>query len=66
MDRRSTRRLKLDKRLVHRRGWITPEELERELAALPDVSSKIAEPEPEPPASEDDEGPAEPEPQASP
>ncbi len=46
MDRRSTSKLKLDKRLIRRRGWISKEELERELAALPDVSAKIAEPEP--------------------
>jgi hypothetical protein len=42
MDRESTRRLRLDRRLVRRRGWLSEEELERELAALPDVSHKIA------------------------
>lgn len=36
------RKLRLDRRLVDRRGWIDPKELERELAALPDVSAKIA------------------------
>lgn len=39
--------LRLDRRAVRRRGWISPEELSRELASLPDVASKIAEPEPE-------------------
>jgi len=47
MDRRSTARLKLDRRLIRRRGWISKEELERELADLPDVSTKIADPEPQ-------------------
>ena len=42
MDRESTRRLRLDRRLIRRRGWLSEEELERELAALPDVSHKIA------------------------
>ena len=36
------RKLRLDRRLVDRRGWIAPQDLERELAALPDVSSKVA------------------------
>jgi hypothetical protein len=36
----STRNLRLDKRLLRRRGWLAPEELERELAALPDVADK--------------------------
>lgn len=36
------RKLRLDRRLTDRRGWIDPKELERELAALPDVSAKIA------------------------
>jgi hypothetical protein len=47
MDHRSTQKLKLDRRLIRRRGWISQEELERELAALPDVSAKIAELEPQ-------------------
>ena len=49
MDRRSTQQLKLDRRLIRRRGWISKEELERELTALPDVSDKLADPEPEEP-----------------
>jgi hypothetical protein len=35
-----SRKLKLDRRLLRRRGWIDPEELEKELADLPDVSHK--------------------------
>lgn len=56
MDRRSTQKLKLDKRLIRRRGWIDREELDKELEALPDVSHKIAVPEPEP-----EPGPGDPE-----
>jgi hypothetical protein len=36
------RKLRLDRRLLNRRGWISREELERALAELPDVSDKIA------------------------
>jgi hypothetical protein len=36
------RKLRLDRRMVDRRGWIAPKELERELAGLPDVAAKIA------------------------
>ena len=42
MERESTQRLRLDRRLMRRRGWLSEEELQRELAALPDVSHKIA------------------------
>ena len=42
MDRESKERLRLDRRLIRRRGHLTPEELARELAALPDVASKAA------------------------
>lgn len=41
MDNESTARLKFDTRMVRRRGWVEPEELEQELASLPDVSDKI-------------------------
>jgi hypothetical protein len=44
MERESMEQLKLDRRLIRRRAWISPEELERELAKLPDVSHKIAPP----------------------
>jgi hypothetical protein len=49
MDRESMVRLRLDRRLIRRRGWIAAEDLARELDALPDVSNKIA---PMEPASE--------------
>lgn len=42
MDRRSVENMKLDRRLIGRRGWISQEDLQRELAALPDVSRKVA------------------------
>jgi hypothetical protein len=32
--------LRLDRRLVGRRGWIPQPEIDREIAALPDVSAK--------------------------
>ena len=41
MDRESMKRLKLDRRLIGRRGWISRQDLERELSALPDASDKI-------------------------
>jgi hypothetical protein len=57
-----SRNLRLDLRLIRRRGWISPEDLQRELDALPDASDKIQPPEEEadeseapgkPPGSED-------------
>jgi hypothetical protein len=44
----SAQNLRLDRRLARRRGWIAPEELERVLSELPDVSAKILPPEDEP------------------
>ncbi len=41
MERDSMKRLRLDRRLIRRRGWISQPDLERELSALPDVSEKI-------------------------
>jgi hypothetical protein len=41
MDRESLQGLRLDRRLIGRRNWIDPEELERELEELPDVSDKV-------------------------
>ncbi len=52
MDRETISKLRLDKRLISRRGWISPDDLDRELEALPDVSSKIA------PIEEPDDEPA--------
>jgi hypothetical protein len=40
MDRQSRERLHLDRRLIRRRGHLSQEELDRALAALPDVASK--------------------------
>jgi len=39
--------LKLDRRLLRRRNWIAPKELETELSKLPDVSEKAVTPEEE-------------------
>jgi len=44
MDNESLDKLRLDKRLIGRRGWIDAEDLQRELEALPDSSDKIAPP----------------------
>ena len=57
-----TRKLKFDRRLLRRRGWVDPKELEKALADLPDVSHKaqpLAEDggpsqEPEEPPSQED------------
>ncbi len=43
MDRKSTEKLRLDRRLFGRKNWIAPKDIEREIQALPDVSHKIAE-----------------------
>lgn len=37
--------LRLDKRLLRRRRWLSPEEVSRELSSLPDVGDKIQPPE---------------------
>ena len=57
MDRKSIRDLRLDWRLLGRRGWIASDELEGALEALPDVSAKAAEADaaPERPATSGDE-----------
>lgn len=36
MDRDSLEKLRLDRRLIRRRGWVSNKELTRELEALPD------------------------------
>jgi hypothetical protein len=48
MVHKSLEALRLDQRLLRRRGWMAPDELERRLAELPDVSDKIDRSEPEP------------------
>lgn len=45
------RNLRLDRRLMERRGWVSREELARALATLADVASKVAPVEEEPPAA---------------
>jgi hypothetical protein len=42
MNRESTEKLRFDRRLINRPGWISKAELEKNLEALPDVSDKIA------------------------
>ena len=42
MDRDHIAKLRLDRRLSSRRGWTPSDEIEEELAKLPDVSHKIA------------------------
>jgi len=46
----SLKKLRLDRRLADRPGWATKEELDQAMAALPDVSDKIAPAEEPPPA----------------
>ncbi len=50
--------LRLDRRLIGRRGWIDPKTLERELASLSDVADKIqpTELDEPPPSGDKDEG----------
>lgn len=48
--------LKLDRRLVRRKNWISREELEKGLDALPDVSHKIAKDDETPTDSSSGEG----------
>lgn len=58
MDQENVKRLRLDRRLIGRRGWISAEELEREITELPDVSDKVAVVEPAEPSGDDGSGPA--------
>ncbi len=53
MDLESQKKLELDVRMMRRRDWMKPEELEKRLAALPDVSDKVAPIESEPADSSD-------------
>lgn len=41
MDRESLDRLRFDRRLQNRRGWLAPGELDRHVQSLPDVSDKL-------------------------
>ena len=60
MDRDTMSKLRLDRRLLRRRGWISDEDLTRELESLPDVAEKIAatdaEPAPTPGSGTEDGG----------
>ena len=40
MNRESLDKLRLDRRLIHRRGWMSEAERRRALEALPDVAAK--------------------------
>lgn len=42
MDRKSNENMRMDRRLIGRKNWTAPKEVEREIEALPDVSHKIA------------------------
>ena len=64
MEKQPMDGMQLDKRLLERPGWITSEELERELSALPDVADKI-DPREDDPSGEFDEPNAPSEPQTS-
>ena len=44
MNDESIAKLRVDRRLHRRRGWIASEDLKRELDALPDVADKIRPP----------------------
>lgn len=50
MNRESMENLRLDRRLLNRRGWISKAEREKQFAALPDVSQKIAPPDEDQPS----------------
>jgi hypothetical protein len=39
--------LRFDRRLLRRRGWLSAEELQRQLDSLPDVSEKVQPPDEE-------------------
>jgi len=49
MNRDALQQLRLDRRLIKRRGWISQAELEKAMEALPDVSDKVAPPDEEAP-----------------
>jgi hypothetical protein len=40
MNRESLEKLRLDRRLIKRRGWMSPAELARSLDQLPDAAAK--------------------------
>ncbi len=54
MKKQSLEKLRLDRRLAGRRGWISKADLDKEAEALPDASEKVAEKEAEPDPGEVD------------
>ncbi len=44
MNLEDERRLKFDRRLASRRGWVTRDELTAKIASLPDAGDKMAKP----------------------
>ena len=48
MNKQSLKKMRLDRRLAGRRGWISKADLAGEAAAFPDASEKIAEEEAQP------------------
>ncbi|MBW2495624.1 MAG: hypothetical protein JRE43_12795 [Deltaproteobacteria bacterium] len=63
MNRRSLEKMRTDRRLAGRSGWISRADLDRETEGLPDASGKIAEEEAEPNPDETDAKPPEANPQ---
>jgi hypothetical protein len=59
MKRQSLEKLRLDRRLAGRRGWISKADLAGEAEGLPDASDKIAEEEAQPDPGEADSVPPE-------
>jgi hypothetical protein len=65
MNRRSLEKLRMDRRLAGRKGWISKADLAGEAEALPDASGKIAAKEAEPDPGEVDSVAPEADPQIS-
>jgi hypothetical protein len=58
MNRRSLEKLRVDRRLAGRKGWISRTDLARETEDLPDASGKIAEKKADPNPHEIDANPS--------
>ena len=63
MNRRSIEKLRMDRRLAGRSGWMSKADLAGEIEGLPDASEKIAVKEAEPDPGETDAAPPEAAPQ---
>ena len=59
MNRRSLEKLRLDRRLTGRHGWISNADLTTEIEKMPDASEKVAEAEVRPDPDESDAQPPE-------